>query len=62
MIEREPIVSHYKNLRIVSAPPPSSGGIVLAQALTMLEGFNLDAVEDVERKLSYVDQIIVQGE
>jgi len=50
VIEREPIVSHYKNLRIVSAPPPSSGGIVLAQALTMLEGFNLDAVEDVERK------------
>ena len=39
MIERDPVVSHYKNLRIVSAAPPSSGGIVLAQALTMLEGF-----------------------
>ena len=50
VIEREPVISHYKNLRIISAPPPSSGGIVLAQALTMLEGFNLSAAEDVERK------------
>jgi gamma-glutamyltranspeptidase/glutathione hydrolase len=50
VIEREPVVSHYKNLRIVSAAPPSSGGIVLAQALTMLEGFDLSKTEDIERK------------
>jgi len=50
VIEREPVVSHYKNLRIVSAAPPSSGGIVLAQALTMLEGFDLSKAEDIERK------------
>jgi gamma-glutamyltranspeptidase / glutathione hydrolase len=49
VIEREPVVSHYKKLRIISAPPPSSGGIVLAQALTMLEGFDLGAAEDIER-------------
>lgn len=50
VIEREPVVSYYKNLRIISAPPPSSGGIVLAQALTMLEGFDLSKAEDIERK------------
>ena len=50
VIEREPVVSHYNNLRIISAPPPSSGGIVLAQALTMLEGFDLSNAEDIERK------------
>lgn len=50
VIEREPVVSYYKNLRIISAPPPSSGGIVLAQALTMLEGFDLNKAEDIERK------------
>ncbi len=50
VIEREPVVSHYKKLRIISAPPPSSGGIVLAQVLTMLEGFDLSAVDDIERK------------
>ena len=50
VIEREPVISHYKNLRIISAPPPSSGGIVLAQVLSMLERFDLNAAEDVERK------------
>jgi gamma-glutamyltranspeptidase/glutathione hydrolase len=49
VIEREPVVSHYKNLRIISASPPSSGGIVLAQALTMLEGFDLSNADDIER-------------
>ncbi len=50
VIEREPVISHYRNLRIISSPPPSSGGIVLAQTLTMLEEFDLDAIQDVERK------------
>jgi len=50
VIEREPVISYYKNLRIISAPPPSSGGIVLAQALTMLEGFDLKAADDIEKK------------
>ncbi len=50
VIEREPVVIQYKNLRIISAPPPSSGGIVLAQIFGILEHFDLDAVEDVERK------------
>ena len=50
IIEREPVVFSYKGLRIISAPPPSSGGIVLAQALTMLEGFDLSNAEDIERK------------
>ncbi len=50
IVEREPVVFNYRNLRIISAPPPSSGGIVLAQALTILEGFDLKAVEDTEKK------------
>jgi len=50
VIERKPIISRYKNLRIVSAPPPSSGGIVLAQIFGILEHFDLDPVEEIERK------------
>ena len=50
IVEREPVVFNYRNLRVISAPPPSSGGIVLAQALTILEGFDLKAVEDTEKK------------
>ena len=40
VVEREPLVSHFRGARIVSAPPPSSGGIVLAQIFNMLAEFN----------------------
>lgn len=36
VLEREPVVMHYRGARIVSAAPPSSGGIVLSQVLNML--------------------------
>ena len=39
--ERAPIVASYHDINIVSAPPPSSGGIVLAEALNILERFDL---------------------
>jgi gamma-glutamyltranspeptidase / glutathione hydrolase len=38
---RKPIIGQYKNYRIITMPPPSSGGIVLMQLLTMLEKFPL---------------------
>ncbi|MBK8563623.1 MAG: gamma-glutamyltransferase [Saprospiraceae bacterium] len=38
---RTPIVGKYKDYRIITMPPPSSGGIVLMQMLTMLEKFPL---------------------
>ena len=50
IVEREPIVVSYRDVRIVSAPPPSSGGIVMAQALRMLEQFDLDEMSNVQRK------------
>ena len=34
---REPIVSSYKGYTLVTMPPPSSGGIVLSQVLSVLE-------------------------
>ena len=40
---REPLVGSYRGLRVVSFPPPSSGGVVLLQALAMLERFDLKA-------------------
>ncbi|MBK9014770.1 MAG: gamma-glutamyltransferase [Saprospiraceae bacterium] len=38
---RKPIIGHYKNYRIITMPPPSSGGVVLMQMLTILEKFPL---------------------
>jgi len=39
---REPLRGWFRGLEIVTAPPPSSGGIVLLQVLAMLDGFPLD--------------------
>jgi len=39
---RTPITFSYDDLKIISAPPPSSGGICLAQIMKMLEPFPLD--------------------
>ena len=50
VVEREPVVFSYRDVRIVSAPPPSSGGIVMAQALRILEQFDLAAMSNVQRK------------
>lgn len=36
---REPIIFDYKDLRVISMSPPSSGGVCLAQILKMLEAF-----------------------
>ncbi len=38
---REPITKEYKNYRIISMPPSSSGGVALAQMLEMLEPYPL---------------------
>ncbi len=39
--EREPIVGTYRGYQVISAPPPSSGGIVLVEVLNILEGYDL---------------------
>jgi gamma-glutamyltranspeptidase/glutathione hydrolase len=38
---RKPIVQSYKNLQIIGMPPPSSGGIALAQLMGMVEKYPL---------------------
>jgi gamma-glutamyltranspeptidase / glutathione hydrolase len=39
--EREPIRGAYRGYDIISAPPPSSGGIALLEILNILEGYDL---------------------
>ena len=39
--EREPIRGPYRGFDIISAPPPSSGGVALVEILNILEGFDL---------------------
>ncbi|MGB5315168.1 MAG: gamma-glutamyltransferase [Robiginitalea sp.] len=40
---RDPIVFTYKDLRIISMSPPSSGGVTMNQILKMMEPFDLEA-------------------
>jgi len=39
--ERKPIRGAYRDYDIISAPPPSSGGIALLEILNILEGYDL---------------------
>jgi gamma-glutamyltranspeptidase / glutathione hydrolase len=40
--EREPVRGTYRGYEVISAPPPSSGGVVLIETLNILEGFDLE--------------------
>ncbi len=44
--ERQPIRGTYRGYEIVSAPPPSSGGIALIESLNILEGYDLGKMGD----------------
>lgn len=42
-VEREPLITTYRDWKIIGFPPPSSGGIHVAQILNILEPFDLAA-------------------
>jgi gamma-glutamyltranspeptidase / glutathione hydrolase len=39
--ERQPIRGTYRGYEIISAPPPSSGGVTMLETLNILEGYDL---------------------
>jgi gamma-glutamyltranspeptidase/glutathione hydrolase len=43
--ERAPVRGAYRGYEVISAPPPSSGGTVLIEALNILEGFDLSKMQ-----------------
>lgn len=53
--ERAPIAFGYRGWHIVTAPPPSSGGIALAEMLNMLGGFDLQKMDHVHRVHTIVE-------
>ena len=42
--ERAPLLGHYRGLEVLTAPPPSSGGIVLIEILNILSGYDLPSL------------------
>ncbi len=49
IVEREPVRFDYLGVRIVTAPPPSSGGVLLATILNIVEGFDYAKLARVDR-------------
>jgi gamma-glutamyltranspeptidase/glutathione hydrolase len=70
VVERKPLVGEYRGARIVSASPPSSGGIAVIDALNILSGFDLpryDAATDKHlvieaMRRAYRDRAIYLGD
>ncbi len=46
---REPLRFRYREWNITTAPPPSSGGVALAQMLQILEGWDLQKLDPAPR-------------
>jgi gamma-glutamyltranspeptidase / glutathione hydrolase len=49
IVEREPLIGEYRGHRVVTAPPPSSGGITLIQSLNVLDQLDLPAMDQAQR-------------
>ncbi len=61
---RDPIETNYRGYRVVTFPPPSSGGVHLLQMLNMLENFDVRTMDEATRlhviaetmKLAFADR------
>lgn len=68
--EREPLRLKYRDWAITTAPPPSSGGVAMAQILQILEGWDLATLEPAQRthliveamRRAYRDRTIYLGD
>ena len=47
--ERAPLAIDYHGYRIITAPPPSSGGVAIAEMLNILRGFDLTKLDTAHR-------------
>lgn len=56
---RTPITFNYKNLKIISMSPPSSGGITLQQIMTMISGY--DVSKFIHNSEKYI-QLLTEAE
>jgi len=58
-VERAPIVTTYRDFKIVGFPPPSSGGVHVAQILSILEQFPL--ADEYEKDPATALHLIVEA-
>uniref|UniRef100_A0A7S4L3X7 Gamma-glutamyltransferase n=1 Tax=Paramoeba aestuarina TaxID=180227 RepID=A0A7S4L3X7_9EUKA len=58
---RDPVEQHYRGYKIYGAPPPFSGGPIIAQALNILEMYNLPRLGDNVKSQHYMLQTMNYG-
>jgi gamma-glutamyltranspeptidase/glutathione hydrolase len=49
VVERDPVRFRYKGSKVISAAPPSSGGVALATMLNILEAWDLEQLDAADR-------------
>ena len=67
---REPLVTTYRGYTVVGFPPPSSGGVHVAEILNILEPFDLKGMTTADRvhvtaeamKLAFADRAYWLGD
>jgi len=52
VVERTPIVATYRDVKLLLMPPPSSGGVCLAETLNILERVDLPAIARRDQPLA----------
>ena len=70
VVEREPLVFTHRGTTIVTSPPPSSGGVAMAQTLQILDGFDWANTGEADRlhlrieamRRAYRDRAIFLGD
>ncbi|GGA69237.1 gamma-glutamyltranspeptidase [Arenimonas soli] len=55
VVEREPLRIRHRGFDIVTAPPPSSGGVALATMLKVLEGYDYPRLGKAERSHLFIE-------
>jgi gamma-glutamyltranspeptidase / glutathione hydrolase len=70
IVLREPLTTHYRGYTVLGFPPPSSGGVHVAEISNLLECFDLKAMDEVTRdhviaeamKLAFADRAYWLGD
>ena len=55
VIEREPVSGEFNGMKVISAAPPSSGGVALVQMLNMLAAFDVNQLSAAQRIHLYAE-------
>jgi len=55
VIKRKPITGQFHDMRITTAAPPSSGGVVLVEILNILEAYDWSKLNDLERTQKIIE-------